>query len=86
MCERFLRSVRQACLDHLLILHEKQHEPRAQRLCAVLQSSQTTSRDQAYRFQNRMVDLFRQIMTVAQSSPSRSWEDYITTTAESREI
>ena len=24
MCERFMRSVRQACLDHLLILREKQ--------------------------------------------------------------
>ena len=24
MCERFMRSVRQACLDHRLILHEKQ--------------------------------------------------------------
>jgi len=24
ICERFLRSVRQACLDHLLILEEKQ--------------------------------------------------------------
>jgi len=24
VCERFLRSVRQACLDHLLILHERQ--------------------------------------------------------------
>jgi putative transposase len=24
ICERFLRSVRQACLDHLLILHERQ--------------------------------------------------------------
>jgi putative transposase len=24
ICERFMRSVRQACLDHLLLLHEKQ--------------------------------------------------------------
>lgn len=24
VCERFLRSARQACLDHLLILHERQ--------------------------------------------------------------
>ncbi len=36
ICERFLRSVRQECLDHLLILHEKQHEPRAQSVCGVL--------------------------------------------------
>jgi putative transposase len=32
ICERFLGSVRRECLDHLLILHEKQHEPRAQRV------------------------------------------------------
>ncbi len=30
ICERFPRSVRQACLDHLFIFGEKQHEPRAQ--------------------------------------------------------
>ena len=29
ICERFLGSVRRQCLDHFLILHEKQHEPRA---------------------------------------------------------
>jgi hypothetical protein len=33
-------------------------------------------------FQNRMVDLFYQIMMVAKSSPSRSWADYTTTTEE----
>ena len=30
LCERFLRSVRQECLDHHFIFDEKQHEPRAQ--------------------------------------------------------
>jgi putative transposase len=30
ICERFLRSVRQECLDHLFNFSEKQHEPPAQ--------------------------------------------------------
>jgi len=47
VCERFLRSVRQACLDHLLILQEKQHEPRARCLCCLLQSGTTAPRDWA---------------------------------------
>src|SRR5215467_4996385 len=47
ICERFLGSVRRECLDHLLILQEKQHEPRAGRICEVLQPSQASSRDQA---------------------------------------
>jgi transposase InsO family protein len=47
ICERFLGSVRRECLDHLLILQEKQHEPRAQCLCGLLQPSQATSRHQA---------------------------------------
>ena len=36
ICERFLRSVRQECLDHLLILQEKQLERVRKRVCGVL--------------------------------------------------
>ena len=43
ICERFLRSVRQECLDHLLILQETQHEPRPQCVCSVLQPGTTAS-------------------------------------------
>jgi putative transposase len=35
ICERFLRSVRQECLDHLLILQEKQRRKRRDRRSAV---------------------------------------------------
>ncbi|HEX6479098.1 MAG TPA: hypothetical protein VF043_09660 [Ktedonobacteraceae bacterium] len=47
VCERFLRSVRQECLDHLLILQERQHEPRAQCLCGLFQPGTAASRDWA---------------------------------------
>jgi putative transposase len=41
ICERFPRSVRQECLDHLLILQDKQHEPSTECVCRVLQPSTT---------------------------------------------
>jgi putative transposase len=44
VCERFLRSVRQECLDHLLIFHEKQLQRVRNRVCGILQSSTTASR------------------------------------------
>jgi len=47
ICERFPRSVRQECLDHLLILQEKQHEPRTECVCGILQAGTTPSRDPA---------------------------------------
>ncbi len=37
-------------------------------------------------FQNRMVDLFHQIMTAVKSSPCRSWVDYTTTTEKEHEV
>jgi putative transposase len=47
ICERFLRSVRQECLDHLLILHEKQLQRVRNRVCGILQLCPTASRDSA---------------------------------------
>ncbi len=35
ICERFLRSVRQECLDHLLILQEKQLQRVRKRVCGL---------------------------------------------------
>jgi putative transposase len=45
VCERFLRSVWQQCLDHLLILHQKQLQRVRNRVCGVLQPGPTKSRD-----------------------------------------
>ena len=47
VCERFLGSVRRECLDHFLVLHEKQFDRLRKRIRGVLQSSSTASRDQA---------------------------------------
>ena len=45
ICERFLGSVRRECLDHFLVLHEKQLYRLRKRIRGVLQSSSTASRD-----------------------------------------
>src|SRR5947209_18172032 len=42
--ERFLGSVRRECLDHFLILHEKQLSRLRKRVCRVLQPGSTPSR------------------------------------------
>ena len=44
ICERFMRSVRQECLDYLLIFHEKQLQRVRNRVCGILQSGTTASR------------------------------------------
>jgi putative transposase len=43
ICERFLRSVRQECLDHLLIFREKQLQRVRNRVCGLLQPGTTPS-------------------------------------------
>ena len=47
ICERFLGSVRRECLDHLLILHEKQLHRVLNAYVEYAQPSQAASRDQA---------------------------------------
>ncbi len=47
VCERFLRSLRQECLDYLLILHAKQLQRVRNRVCGILQSGTAASRDSA---------------------------------------
>ena len=51
ICERFLRSVRQECLDHLLILHEKQLQRLLNAVCGVLQPGTTAPRHQGIKQQ-----------------------------------
>jgi len=47
ICERFMRSVRQECLNHLLIFHEKQFQRVLNAYVAYAQPSTTASRDWA---------------------------------------
>jgi transposase InsO family protein len=86
ICERFVRSVRQECASPPVDPSREAAPAGSLWVCGVLQSGTAASRDQAYRFQNRMLGLLHQIMMVAKSSPARSWVDYTTTTEESREV
>ena len=81
ICERFLGSVRRECLDHLLILQEKQHEPRPQCLCGVRATKHDRIKASGNRFQNGMVSLSIPITMMARSSPCQSWVAYTTITA-----
>ena len=74
MCERFLGSVRRECLDHVLILHEKQLQ---RVLSASVHSFNRARPHQGIR---------QQITQLARSSPSRSWVDGIMITAEVLEL
>jgi putative transposase len=73
ICERFLGSVRRECLDHLLVLHEKQ-------LHRVLNAyGQSFNQDRPHQ------GIWQQIpeqKAGSRSSPSRSWVDCIMITAE----
>jgi putative transposase len=74
ICERFLGSVRRECLDHLLILQEKQlHRV----LCAYVQYFNQARPHQGIRQQ--IPEQCQYSMQVARSSPSRSWAVCIVT-------
>jgi putative transposase len=85
ICERFLGSVRRECLDHLFILQEKQlHRV----LHAYVRYFNRARPHQGIKqqFQNGMVSLSLQITMVARSSPSQSWVDCTTITAEALDL
>jgi hypothetical protein len=59
VCERFLRSVRQECLDHLLILQEKQLHVVLKAYVAYAQSGTAASRDWAADTRTKPINSFR---------------------------
>src|SRR5258708_36660227 len=85
ICERFLGSVGRECLDHLFIFQEKQLI-----VSCMPMSSTSIEPDRIKasnnRFQNGMVSLSLQITMVARSSPSQSWVDCTTITAEALDL
>jgi transposase InsO family protein len=81
ICERFLGSVRRECLDHLLILHEKQLH-RVLRAYVNYFNLARPIKASSSRFQTGKLAAFHQISIVLESARFRSWVAYITITEE----
>ncbi len=81
LCERFLGSVRRECLDHLLILQEKQLH-RVLNAYVVYFNRARPHQGIQQQIPGQKAGSMLSHMAVARSSPSPSWVGYITTTAE----
>jgi putative transposase len=79
--ERFLGSVRRACLDHVLILHEKQFH-RVLRSSVEYFNGSDHIKASTSRFGKEQPPTFHQISMVLESSQVRSWVGDTTSTAE----
>ena len=75
VCERFLGSVRRECLDHVLILHEKQLY-RVLRLYVEYFNQSRPHKAFTSRFRKGRSPAFHQLSLTHESSQYRSWAGY----------
>ena len=86
ICERFLGSVRRECLDHLLILQEKQVYRILRAYVQYFNQARPQEAHQAADSRAESREQCQYSMQAARSSPSRSWADCIVTIDEAHKF